>query len=51
MVSRLKAAGVGACEWTGHDTYADEARFFSNRRAVHRGEGDYGRLLSAIALV
>jgi hypothetical protein len=30
------------------DTYADEARFFSYRRAVHRGEGDYGRLLAAI---
>ncbi len=51
VLSRLKAAGVERCEWTGHDTYADEARFFSNRRAVHRGEGDYGRLLSAIALV
>ena len=51
VLSRLKAAGVIQCEWTGHDTYADETRFFSNRRAVHRGESDYGRLLSAIALV
>jgi YfiH family protein len=50
VLSRLKAAGVERAEWTGHDTYADEARFFSNRRAVHRGDGDYGRLLSAIAL-
>lgn len=50
VLSRLAAAGVGRAEWTGHDTYADEALFFSNRRAVHRGEGDYGRLLSAIAL-
>ncbi|WP_091743149.1 peptidoglycan editing factor PgeF [Phenylobacterium immobile] len=50
VLSRLRAAGVEACEWTGHDTCADEARFFSNRRAVKRGEADYGRLLSAIAL-
>lgn len=49
IVSRLLAAGVlgadiGAC------TYADEQRFFSYRRATHRGEADYGRLLSAITL-
>jgi hypothetical protein len=50
VLSRLAAAGVPRAEWTGHDTLADEARFFSNRRAVHRGERDYGRLLSAIAL-
>jgi copper oxidase (laccase) domain-containing protein len=31
-------------------TYTDEARFFSFRRATHRGEKDYGRLLAAIAL-
>ncbi len=47
---RLEEAGVGDAEWTGHDTCADEARFFSNRRAFKRGEPDYGRLLSAIAL-
>ena len=34
----------------GLDTYADEARFFSYRRKTHRGEPDYGRLVSAIAL-
>ena len=50
MLGRLAAAGVTCAEWIGADTYADEARFFSNRRAVHRGETDYGRLLSAIAL-
>ena len=33
------------------DTYADEARFFSYRRSVHRREADYGRLVAAIALV
>jgi len=51
VLSRLAAAGVERAEWIGRDTYADEALFFSNRRAVHRSEGDYGRLLSAIALV
>jgi len=51
VLSRLRAVGVQTCEWIGRDTYAEEALFFSNRRAVHRKEGDYGRLLSAIALV
>ena len=51
VLERLRTAGVAQREWTGHDTCADEARFFSNRRAVIRGEGDYGRLLSAISLV
>ena len=49
VLERLRAAGVSRCEWTGHDTCAD-ADFFSNRRAVKRGEGDYGRLLTAIML-
>ena len=47
---RLEQAGVGQAEWTGHDTCADEARFYSNRRAHQRGEADFGRLISAIAL-
>lgn len=49
--ARLKAAGVGTVEDLGLDTYADEARFFSYRRATHRGEPDYGRLVAAITLV
>ena len=49
VLARLKAAGVQTAEWTGHDTLTDD-RFFSNRRAFIRGEADYGRLLSAIAL-
>jgi polyphenol oxidase len=48
---RLKRAGVGAFQDLGLDTYADEARFFSYRRSVHRGQEDYGRLVAAIALV
>ncbi len=50
VLGRLTAAGVFAAEWVGHDTCAEEADFFSNRRAFKRGEDDYGRLLSAIAL-
>jgi len=47
---RLRAAGVGHAEWTRHCTYDDEARFYSYRRATHRGEADHGRLISAIGL-
>jgi YfiH family protein len=50
VLGRLRAAGVGTCEWIGHDTCAEEELFFSNRRAFKRGEPDFGRLLSAIAL-
>lgn len=50
VLDRLERAGVAQAEWTGHDTCAQEDLFFSNRRAHHRGEGDYGRLLSAIML-
>lgn len=50
VLERLRAAGVARCEWVGRDTCAEEALFFSNRRAFKRGEGDYGRLLSAIVL-
>ena len=49
VLSRVRAAGVPQAEWVGYDTCAD-MQFFSNRRALHRGEGDYGRLLSAIML-
>ena len=47
---RLRGAGVGAAGWTGHCTYSDERRFYSYRRACHRGETDYGRLVSAIRI-
>jgi len=47
---RLETAGVGAAAWTGHDTCADEVRFYSNRRAFQRGEPDFGRLMSAICI-
>ena len=47
IVARLERSGVES-GWTGHDTYGDEARFFSYRRTTHRNEPDYGRQLSAI---
>lgn len=47
---RLKDAGVGRVIVTGHDTCADEARFFSYRRATLRQEPDYGRQMSVIAM-
>ena len=50
VLQRLAEAGVADAEWIGADTLADERRFFSNRRAVQRGEPDYGRLMSAIVL-
>ncbi|WP_176500888.1 peptidoglycan editing factor PgeF [Sphingomonas sp. HMP9] len=54
VVSRLADAGIGRIEALGLDTYAakDEGvdRFFSYRRATHRGEPSYGRQISIIGL-
>jgi polyphenol oxidase len=49
-LSRLRAAGIGHAEWTRHCTYQDAERFYSYRRTTHRGEADYGRLISVIRL-
>jgi copper oxidase (laccase) domain-containing protein len=43
--------GVRHADWIGHDTFEEEDLFFSNRRAFHRSEADYGRLMSVISLV
>ena len=50
VIHRLIAAGVGEVEGLHLDTYADAERFYSYRRSTHRGQADYGRQLSAIAL-
>jgi len=50
VVHRLIAAGIEEVEALNLDTYADAGRFFSFRRSTHRGEADYGRQLSAIAI-
>jgi copper oxidase (laccase) domain-containing protein len=47
---RAARAEVGRFEDLGLDTYSDERRFFSYRRATHRKELDYGRLLSVIVM-
>lgn len=47
---RLRGARIGSAEWTHHCTYSDAQRFYSYRRATHRGEADYGRLISVIRL-
>jgi YfiH family protein len=48
-VDRLSAAGVKA-GFLDRCTYAEEENFYSYRRATHRGEPDYGRQVSLIAL-
>ncbi len=46
----LKQAGIAAVGRISACTYAQEDRYFSYRRSVHRGEPDYGRQISAIVL-
>jgi YfiH family protein len=48
---RLARSGIEECIALGHDTFADEARFFSARRTRLSGGERFGLLLSAIALV
>jgi polyphenol oxidase len=48
---QLENAGLKQVHNLGLCTYADAQRFYSYRRATHHGESDYGRLISAIALV
>ena len=50
LCRRLRDAGIVLIEPLGLDTYVDEARFFSYRRATHRGEPTYGRQFSLIGL-
>jgi YfiH family protein len=50
VLARLAAAGLTRIEAMGEDTYSQPERFFSYRRATHRGEPDYGRQVSLIAL-
>lgn len=48
---RLERAGIGEFANVGLCTYTHEDRFFSYRRTTHRGEPDYGRMISAITLI
>ncbi|HLH96835.1 MAG TPA: peptidoglycan editing factor PgeF [Xanthobacteraceae bacterium] len=51
VAMRLGRAGIIRIEDVGHCTYASPAMFFSFRRSTHRGEGDYGRHVNALALM
>lgn len=50
VAHRLAAAGVRTVEALGEDTYSQPDRFFSFRRATHRGEPDYGRQIAIIGI-
>jgi hypothetical protein len=47
---KLRAAGIVAIDRTRADTAREEDRFFSYRRTCLKGEKDYGREISVIAL-
>jgi len=50
VARRLADAKIARVEALGLDTYAAPQRFFSYRRATHRGEAAYGRQMSLIGL-
>ena len=50
LVAQLAGAGIATIIDLTLDTYAAPERFFSYRRATHRGEPGYGRQISLIAL-
>ncbi|MBE7199668.1 MAG: peptidoglycan editing factor PgeF [Parafilimonas terrae] len=50
ILTRLQEEGIGRSAALNLCTYADADRFYSFRRTTHRGEPDYGRLISAIGL-
>ena len=51
IISRLQESGVGTAINLDRCTYGEEELFFSYRRTTHRNEPDYGRLISAIAII
>ena len=50
VAHRLATAGITRVDALGLDTYADEDRFYSFRRATHRAEPSYGRQIAIIGL-
>ena len=50
VTARIAAAGVRRIEAMSLDTYPLENRYYSYRRATHRGEPTYGRQISLIGL-
>ncbi|MEK9641111.1 MAG: peptidoglycan editing factor PgeF [Paracoccaceae bacterium] len=49
-LSCLRASGIQNCEWVGECTYSSPEKYYSYRRTTHKGEADYGRLISVIRL-
>lgn len=50
VAERLRRAGVAAASMAGICSFSVQDDFFSYRRSQMRGEGDYGRQISAIVL-
>ncbi len=50
VTRRLMLAGVPEISASDMNTYFNEMDYFSYRRATHRGEPDYGRQISVIAI-
>ena len=48
---RLQHAGLTHIHHIDRDTYIEEELFFSYRRTTHRQEPDYGRQISAVAIL
>lgn len=51
VAKTLSGLGIGGVEDLSRDTCAEETLFYSYRRATKRGEPDYGRCVSAIAIM
>ncbi|WP_319413217.1 peptidoglycan editing factor PgeF [uncultured Cohaesibacter sp.] len=51
ILFQLQQCDVGNAINLGRCTYGEESTFFSYRRTTHRKEPDYGRQISAIALI
>jgi YfiH family protein len=48
--NRLKLAHVSNVAWVGVDTYANNDKYFSYRKATHNSDPDYGRHVSVIKI-
>ncbi|MBI3672542.1 MAG: peptidoglycan editing factor PgeF [Rhizobiales bacterium] len=51
LEKRLRDEAAGEVIKLDLCTFTDEKKFFSYRRTTHRGQSDYGRQISAIALI
>ena len=50
VAAQLERSGIEQIEPLCLDTYVDDARFYSFRRATHHGEANYGRQISLIGM-